>query len=1139
MSHVRISPLPVIVFVILLVGTMLASPLLPPVQGAEPCEPWIATIVSIQGIVEIQRIGQTQWNPAQLGDTYCPGDILHTHSRSRAALILHNDTTLRVDENTTLTFVALEDPQISVLDLLRGAFHFLSRTPRGLKLTTPFINAGVEGTEFWVRVELDRAVVTVIEGLVLVSNEFGSLTLSEGESAIAEADKAPVLQVVIRPRDAVQWALYYPAVRDYRPEDFPGEVEWQRKVRQSIELYRKGDLVGAFSSLEGVEDVGDPRFFVYRGGLLLTVGQVEEARGDLEKALRLDPNHSPAISLQAIIAVVQNDKEGALSLAEKAVELDAKSSSARVALSYARQASFDLEGALKSLQEAVELAPEDSLARARLSELWLSVGDLDKALKVAREAVKLNPQLARTQVVLGFAYLAQIKTKRAEGAFEKAIQLDQADPLPRLGLGLAKIREGELEEGRKEIEIATSLDPNNSLIRSYLGKGYYEEKRDQLSRDQLTIAKELDPKDPTPWFYDAIRKQTVNRPVEALKDLQRSIELNDSRAVYRSRLLLDDDLAARSASLGRIYSDLGFQQLALVEGWRSLNTDPGNYSAHRFLADSYSVLPRHEIARVSELLQSQLLQPINITPIQPQLAETNLFILSGAGPSEPSFNEFNPLFNRDRFTLQADGLAGENDTLGEDAVHSGVQGGVSYSVGQFHYETEGFRENNDQEIDIYNAFVQVALSNKTSVQAEFRSTDTESGDLELNFNPENFSPTLRRTNEFESLRGGLHHAFSPHSDIIASIIYQDADFHLNQVNIGQTSSTEFDQTRDEDSFSAELQYLFRREKFNIISGVGHFNADLKVATTFTLIIQTPTEPIISVFPSVAEDDLLHTNLYGYARINYPKSITWTLGGSADFFDGEIVDHDQFNPKVGLTWNPLPDTTLRAAVFRILKRQLVANQTLEPTQVAGFNQFFDDTNGAQIWHYGAAIDQKFSPSIYGGVEFFKRALDVPFLRFLLSGETQVLEADWEEQSGRAYLYWTLHPWLAVSAEYQYERFDRDLELTFGIAKVRTHRIPLGINFFHPSGFSVRLRATYFDQEGDFQDPTTFSDVPVPGSDQFCIVDADIGYRLPKRWGLITVGAKNVLGEDFKFEDTDLASPSIQPERLIFARFTLAW
>ena len=65
------------------------------------------------------------------------------------------------------------------------------------------------------------------------------------------------------------------------------------------------------------------------------------------------------------------------------------------------------------------------------------------------------------------------------------------------------------------------------------------------------MAKGLDPLDPTPYFYDAIRKQTVNRPVEALEDMQTSITLNDNRAVYRSRLLLDEDLAARSASLAQ------------------------------------------------------------------------------------------------------------------------------------------------------------------------------------------------------------------------------------------------------------------------------------------------------------------------------------------------------------------------------------------------------------------------------------------------------------------------------------------------------------------------------------------------------------------------------------------------------------
>ena len=345
--------------------------------------------------------------------------------------------------------------------------------------------------------------------------------------------------------------------------------------------------------------------------------------------------------------------------------------------------------------------------RARLAELWLAEGRLDRALREAEEAVRLEPSLGRTHTVLGFVHLARLEVGLAAEAFERAITLDSAAPLPRLGRGLARIRRGDLSGGRQELEIAVSLDPGDSLLRSYLGKAYYEERRPEPAASQLERAEALDPADPTPWFYQAILQQSVNRPVQALGSLQRSIALNDNRAVYRSRLLLDEDLAARGAILGRLYDELGFPQLALTQGWQLLRTDPANYSAHRLLADSYRAFPRHENARLSELLQSQLLQPVNIAPVQPQLAEPELLILEGAGPAEPALNEFNPLFVRDRLALQLSGLAGGNDTFGDEVVLSGIRGPLSFSVGQFHYKTDGFRPNNDLEQDVYNAFVQL------------------------------------------------------------------------------------------------------------------------------------------------------------------------------------------------------------------------------------------------------------------------------------------------------------------------------------------------------------------------------------------------------------------------------------------------
>jgi Tfp pilus assembly protein PilF len=932
---------------------------------------------------------------------------------------------------------------------------------------------------------------------------------------------------------------------------------------------------------------------------LLQVGRVEEAGADIRRALELDPKNSMAYALQSIIAVVHNEKEKALTLAEKGVTADPEAAVAQIALSYAQQANFNLEGALSSLKKAVKLEPDNSLAWARLAEIWQSFGRLDESLQAAEKAIALNPDLSRTQTVLGFAYLTHVKTEASRTAFEKAIELDQADPLPRLGLGLAKIREGDVEAGRREIEIAISLDPDNSIMRSYLGKSYFEEKRPELDGPQYDLAKELDPKDPTPLFYDAIRKQTMNRPVEALHDMEQAIELNDNRAVYRSKLLLDQDLAARSAGLARIYGDLGFDELALVEGWKSVNTDPANYSSHRFLADSYSVRPRHEIARVSELLQSQLLQPLNITPIQPRLAESNLFLISAGGPAGLSFNEFNPLFNRDRLALQASGFVGENDTFGEEVVVSGIYKKASFSIGQTHFETDGWRDNADQDDDIINAFVQFQVSPKTSVQTEYRYRDTERGDLELRFFPDDALPDRRQEEKTDLIRLGFHHAFSPNSDIIGNFMYQDADIDFSDTKgIGGPLSPQRLQLEiglDEEAYGGEIQHLLRLKYINVTTGIGYFDTDTEEIQRTTMIDTSVTPPLV-MDPStrVAESDGEHLNAYVYTYIDWLRNVTVTLGASADFFEDGDLDEDQVNPKVGITWTPLPSTTVRGAVFRTLKRTLITNQTLEPTQVAGFNQFFDDADGTEAWRYGVALDQKFSKNLYGGVEYSMRDLDVPFTRIATPSAppagppgappppagppgappppagppgappppagppgappppagppgappppagppaSEFDQTDWDEDLIRAYLYWAPHNWIALSAEYEYEKFERGKSFFAGVKDVKTHRVPLGIRFFHSSGLNAMMQATYYDQEGVFERQTV-DGVLEAGDDQFWLFDAAISYRLPKRYGFVTIGARNLFDKEFKYFDTDPNNPAIIPDRMFFVRITLS-
>ena len=122
------------------------------------------------------------------------------------------------------------------------------------------------------------------------------------------------------------------------------------------------------------------------------------------------------------------------------------------------------------------------------------------------------------------------------------------------------------------------------------------------------------------------------------------------------------------------------------------------------------------------------------------------------------------------------------------------------------------------------------------------------------------------------------------------------------------------------------------------------------------------------------------------------------------------------------------------------------------------------NASEAWVYGAAVDQKFSQKIYAGAEFFIRDLKVPYYSPVQHPRQ---EANWNEYLGRAYLYWTPHKWLAFRAEYGYEKFKYADEVNLGAREVKTHSVPLGVNFFHPSGLFAGLQATYYYQSGVFE------------------------------------------------------------------------
>src|SRR5262249_50931555 len=143
-------------------GLVLSAPSLR-AQGPLQCSDWVARTVSLQGQVETRRVGQPQWLPVSLEAVHCPGDAVRLGARSRAALVLRDGAVVRLDQNTTITFTPPAELAATCIELLTGAVHFWSRMPRTLRITTPFVNGSVEGTEFLIEVDTIEARLSVWE----------------------------------------------------------------------------------------------------------------------------------------------------------------------------------------------------------------------------------------------------------------------------------------------------------------------------------------------------------------------------------------------------------------------------------------------------------------------------------------------------------------------------------------------------------------------------------------------------------------------------------------------------------------------------------------------------------------------------------------------------------------------------------------------------------------------------------------------------------------------------------------------------------------------------------------------------------------------------------------------------------------
>src|SRR5215471_16677472 len=230
---------------------------------ARDCGEWHADLVAAEGTIEIRRVDATDWVVLVRGDIVCMGDSIRAQAFSRATLRLPDQTVIRLDQYSTLTLDERDDGAGSLVKLLRGVIHVISRDPRSLRFSTPHVNAGLKGTEFDIRVDEaeDRTAIAVLEGNVEVTNAAGRVDVPTGFVATSGAGEMPTPIPISEPIDLMRWASYFPSILD-RPLPSPdqeppagaaNDAEWLA-ARAAARLER-GDLVTAEADLATASQV--------------------------------------------------------------------------------------------------------------------------------------------------------------------------------------------------------------------------------------------------------------------------------------------------------------------------------------------------------------------------------------------------------------------------------------------------------------------------------------------------------------------------------------------------------------------------------------------------------------------------------------------------------------------------------------------------------------------------------------------------------------------------------------------------------------------------------------------------------------------------------------------------------------------
>lgn len=499
-------------------------------------------IVSMSGIVTVTSSGVSK--PAEPFQDLHIGDVVTTGPNSRAAILLRDESLVKLNSNSTITVTNVTKTIKPVTTtagdktkIKQDSGEMWIRTknrPGTLEIDTKSGSAAIRGTEFNIYADDSKTLLTILEGQAELLNSYGSVLVAQNEQAEATPSSAPVKRTltVEETENTVQWIFYFP--KNLRLEE---------------------DILNADLDI-------------------------------LTKNYENNPNEAMPKTLLGIKKLISGRYEEALKLFDEAYDTDP--SSALNSLMRAR-ALFVLhrqKEALLEIENTIKLDSRWYLPYTEKSKYLASQGDLTQAEKIAEKAISLDPNAPEALISLGEIQYAFGKVKAAQSSFENALHIDPDLGEAHIGKGKTLISQFRNDEAIDEFLSAVLLEPKLSRAHLYLGQAYYQNKDTQKAISEIQAARDIDPKDPLVLNSLSIIYDVAHRYGEALELDEETIGITPN--LLESGARQSRNLSEASGNIGIQPLRFGLTDWAYFQANQALRENPIDGASHFTLGSIYS-----------------------------------------------------------------------------------------------------------------------------------------------------------------------------------------------------------------------------------------------------------------------------------------------------------------------------------------------------------------------------------------------------------------------------------------------------------------------------------------------------------------------------------------------------------------------